>query len=86
MGDENQNVPFLSRIGRATAEMLIVLIRIYQFGLRPLLIGACKFCPTCSEYAALALRRHGVWSGGRLTLRRLLRCHPFGVGGIDPVP
>lgn len=66
---------------------LIVTIRTYQLVLRPLLPGnACRFHPTCSEYAIEALERHGPWRGGRLALRRILRCHPFGRGGIDPVP
>ncbi|MGB9623367.1 MAG: membrane protein insertion efficiency factor YidD [Phycisphaerae bacterium] len=65
---------------------LIVLVRGYQVGLRPLLIGSCKYCPTCSEYFIEAVRRYGPWRGGLLGLRRLARCHPFGPGGIDPVP
>jgi putative membrane protein insertion efficiency factor len=64
----------------------ILLIRTYQTVLRPLLIGSCKFCPSCSDYAIEALRLHGLWRGGLLALRRLLRCHPFSPGGIDPVP
>ena len=54
--------------------------------IRPLLIGSCKFCPTCSEYAIEALRIHGLWRGSWLAIRRICRCHPFGPGGIDPVP
>lgn len=48
--------------------------------------GACRFQPTCSEYAALAIRHHGVLRGGLLTLRRVARCHPFHPAGFDPVP
>lgn len=66
--------------------VLVFGIRAYQFALRPLMIGSCKFCPTCSEYAVEAVRRHGPWRGGGLAVRRLLRCHPWSVGGIDPVP
>jgi len=73
-------------LSRLLVGVLILAIRAYQFGARPLLIGSCKFCPTCSEYAVIALRRHGVWRGGLLAARRLLRCHPFSPGGIDPVP
>jgi hypothetical protein len=65
---------------------VVLAIRTYQTLLRPLLIGACKFCPTCSEYAIEALRVHGPWRGGSLALRRVLRCHPLSPGGIDPVP
>lgn len=48
--------------------------------------GGCRFQPTCSEYAAIAVARHGWVRGGWLALRRLLRCHPFSRGGFDPVP
>lgn len=68
------------------AQLAIRLVWAYQFSIRPLLIGHCKFCPTCSEYMVEALQRHGLWRGGWLGLRRLLRCHPFTRGGIDPVP
>ena len=66
--------------------VLVFIIRGYQAMLRPLLIGSCKFCPTCSEYALEALRVHGLGRGLILSLRRLCRCHPFSPGGIDPVP
>ena len=46
----------------------------------------CKFLPTCSEYAYLAVIRHGAWRGTALALRRIARCHPFSRGGLDPVP
>ena len=62
------------------------MIRVYQVTIRPHLLGSCKFVPTCSEYAIEALLRHGVLRGVWLSLRRILRCHPFGMGGIDPVP
>ncbi len=68
------------------AGVFILLIRAYQLALRPLLVGCCKFHPSCSEYAIQALRMHGLWHGGRLATSRLLRCHPFTPGGIDPVP
>ena len=54
--------------------------------LSPLLGGHCRFVPSCSYYADEALERHGALTGVRLTVRRLLRCHPFHPGGIDPVP
>lgn len=66
--------------------MLIALIRGYQAMVRPLLIGSCKFCPTCSEYAIEALQLHGLWRGSWLAVCRICRCHPFTPGGIDPVP
>ncbi|MDE2126969.1 MAG: membrane protein insertion efficiency factor YidD [Armatimonadetes bacterium] len=61
------------------------LIRIYQSGsrFRP---ASCRFSPTCSEYAAQAIIRYGVWHGVALGFRRILRCNPFSSGGFDPVP
>ncbi|RME41835.1 MAG: membrane protein insertion efficiency factor YidD [Planctomycetota bacterium] len=76
----------MKQLDRAGTWALVFLVRAYQVMLRPLLIGSCKFCPTCSEYAVEALCRHGAIRGMRLALGRLLRCHPFGPGGIDPVP
>lgn len=68
------------------AAALIATIRIYQRTLSPLLGVHCRFEPTCSRYAEEALRTHGAVRGSGLTLRRLLRCHPFGGHGYDPVP
>jgi hypothetical protein len=65
---------------------MILLIRTYQAFVRPFLIGSCKFHPTCSEYAVSALQIHGPFRGGLAAARRLLRCHPFSPGGLDPVP
>ncbi|HLY60458.1 MAG TPA: membrane protein insertion efficiency factor YidD [Terriglobia bacterium] len=62
------------------------LIRFYQVSLSPLLPSACRFYPTCSAYAYEAIEKWGVWQGGGLALRRLLRCRPFGEHGVDPVP
>ena len=64
----------------------IGLIRVYQWLISPLLPRACRFAPSCSEYAAEAIALHGVARGGFLALRRLLRCHPWGGDGFDPVP
>jgi len=72
--------------GGAVRLVIITLIRGYQCCVRPLLIGTCKFHPTCSEYAAEAVRTHGVVRGLRLAVGRIFRCHPFGPGGLDPVP
>ena len=68
------------------ARPLIFAVRMYQAMLGPLFGGHCRFMPTCSEYSVEALRRHGALVGSWLTLRRLVRCHPLGGGGIDPVP
>lgn len=65
---------------------LIWLVRAYQVTLSPLIGGRCRFHPTCSRYAVEALQTHGPLRGSWLTIRRLLRCHPFGGSGYDPVP
>ena len=64
----------------------IFLIRACQATLSPLMGGACRFEPSCSNYGLAALDRYGFFKGGWLTLRRLLRCRPFGPHGYDPVP
>ncbi|MBF0177525.1 MAG: membrane protein insertion efficiency factor YidD [Magnetococcus sp. DMHC-1] len=66
--------------------LLMVLIRGYQLLLSPLLPPRCRFFPSCSTYAYEAVARHGSWRGGALALRRILKCHPFHPGGVDPVP
>lgn len=65
---------------------LVGLIRAYQLVISPALPPACRFTPTCSQYALEAVRRHGALRGSWLALRRLARCHPFNPGGIDAVP
>jgi putative membrane protein insertion efficiency factor len=64
----------------------ILPIRIYQVAISPLLPPSCRYQPTCSAYAAEALELHGVLRGSWLTVKRLLRCHPWGGSGYDPVP
>lgn len=76
----------LSSIQRLPATAVVLLVFAYQGMIRPFLIGTCKYCPTCSDYAIEALRRHGLLRGGWLTANRLRRCHPFAIGGYDPVP
>ncbi|HEX9941478.1 MAG TPA: membrane protein insertion efficiency factor YidD [Thermoanaerobaculia bacterium] len=63
--------------------LLIFLLAAYKRRVSPLLPSACRFTPTCSEYARLALLKHGLWRGSALAAGRLLRCHPFHPGGID---
>ena len=65
---------------------LIQTIRFYQRAVSPLTGPSCRFTPTCSEFAAVAIDRHGALSGGWLAFKRILRCHPFGGQGYDPVP
>ena len=68
------------------ARLLVMVVRGYQIALSPLLPPACRYTPTCSQYAIDALRRHGALKGSWLALRRIGRCHPFRRGGYDPVP
>jgi putative membrane protein insertion efficiency factor len=65
---------------------LQAVVRSYQLLVSPLLPPACRFVPSCSEYAAEAIARHGALRGVGLALHRLARCHPWGGGGFDPVP
>ena len=64
----------------------LVVLRGYKLLVSPLFFGACRFHPTCSTYAAEAVRSHGLLRGCWLAMRRLSRCHPFGGSGFDPVP
>ena len=64
----------------------LVALRAYKLLLSPVFTGACRFHPSCSTYAADALRAHGLVAGTWLSVRRLARCHPFGGSGYDPVP
>jgi putative membrane protein insertion efficiency factor len=66
--------------------LLVGLLVIYQHSFAALFAGSCRHTPSCSGYAREAIERHGVFRGGWLALRRLLRCHPLGTSGFDPVP
>lgn len=66
--------------------LMTVLLRIYKQAVSPWLPASCRYVPTCSEYAAEAVARHGVLHGTALACWRVLRCNPFGKGGFDPVP
>ena len=64
----------------------ILLIKFYQVCISPLKLPSCRFTPTCSQYALEAFRKHGPVKGMILAVRRILRCHPWGGSGYDPVP
>jgi uncharacterized protein len=68
------------------AWVLLAMLRLYQFFLSPFLGGACKFYPSCSNYAVEAIQQHGAGRGFVLAMKRLGRCRPFTKGGYDPVP
>ncbi len=67
-------------------QLFILLVRGYQVAIGPLLPASCRYYPSCSAYMIEALERHGAIRGGLMGVRRILRCHPFHVGGFDPVP
>nr|MBQ0090927.1 membrane protein insertion efficiency factor YidD [Candidatus Enterousia merdequi] len=75
------NLTLLSRIG-------IKMVRFYQYGISPFIGGkcACRFSPTCSEYTKQAIEKYGFFHGSFLGMKRILRCHPHGEYGYDPVP
>lgn len=69
-----------------SVRIALFVIRAYQMVLAPFAGGACRFEPSCSEYAVQAVQKHGAWRGLSLAIRRVGRCHPFGSAGFDPVP
>ena len=66
--------------------VFLFLIDVYRKYISPLKSPCCRYIPTCSEYAMIAIERYGAMRGGWLALKRILRCHPFHEGGYDPVP
>ncbi|MBR0425058.1 MAG: membrane protein insertion efficiency factor YidD [Clostridia bacterium] len=66
--------------------VLLAMLRFYKRSISPLLPPACKYTPTCSEYAMEAIEVHGAFKGTLLAIWRVLRCNPFSRGGYDPVP
>ncbi|MBI0068763.1 MULTISPECIES: membrane protein insertion efficiency factor YidD [Snodgrassella] len=66
--------------------LLLGLIRFYQYAISPLLPPRCRYNPTCSQYAVLALQKYGVMKGSWLAIKRICRCHPWGGCGHDPLP
>jgi len=64
---------------------LVFIIRLYQKYISPLKKPCCRFYPTCSQYALEAVQKYGVFKGSLLSVRRILKCHPFNPGGYDPV-
>ncbi len=73
-------------INRFITRILILLVRLYQIAISPFLGNNCRFYPSCSSYMIEAIQVHGVIKGLYLGTRRILRCHPYSDGGLDPVP
>ena len=76
----------LALLNRAIESVMLALIGFYRRFISPLIGPRCRFTPTCSAYGLEAIQKHGPWKGGWLTVKRLLRCHPFTPCGCDPVP
>lgn len=70
----------------ALAYPIIILVRIYQLLISPILPASCRYQPTCSQYTIESLKKYGIIKGGWLGLKRILSCHPWGGSGYDPVP
>ncbi len=66
-------------------KVFLLLIQFYRLFLSPLKPPSCRYIPTCSEYAMIAVEKYGPWRGGWMAVKRILRCHPFHKGGYDPV-
>ncbi len=71
---------------RPIASFFILFIRFYQVAISPWLPSSCRFTPSCSAYGIEALKKHGFFYGGWLTIKRIVRCNPWGGSGYDPVP
>ena len=77
---------FRDTVRRVLIFIPVLLIRFYQRCISPLTPPSCRFTPTCSQYALEALRKHGLIKGSWLAFKRIIRCHPWGGSGFDPVP
>ncbi len=73
-------------VGLVPTWAVLLLIRAYQLTISHMFPAACRFEPTCSNYGYEAIKRYGVWRGGKLAAARIARCHPLNPGGYDPVP
>ncbi|MBD7918741.1 membrane protein insertion efficiency factor YidD [Cellulomonas sp. Sa3CUA2] len=73
-------------VRHAPTSALLALLWVYQRVISPLTPPTCRFYPSCSQYAVVAVRRHGALRGGWLAVRRVARCHPWNPGGVDDVP
>ena len=73
-------------MNRIFSYIFIGLIRFYQYSISPFLMPSCRYSPSCSQYGLEAIKRHGAFKGGKLTVKRFCSCHPWGGHGYDPVP
>jgi len=75
----------LKSISKIITYPFILLIKIYQWGISPIIGSKCRFTPTCSQYGKEALQKYGIFKGGWMTIKRIARCNPWGGHGYDPV-
>jgi len=76
----------LNNMRKIVKNIIIIFIRLYQTGISPLLQKTCRHTPSCSQYCIDAINKYGIYKGCGLGLKRILRCHPWGSQGYDPVP
>ncbi|MFN7540384.1 MAG: membrane protein insertion efficiency factor YidD [Bacteroidota bacterium] len=76
----------LRALGNIIVLPFIALVKVYQYGISPLMGPKCRYTPTCSQYTVTALQRHGLFKGGWLAIKRISSCRPGGGEGYDPVP
>ena len=76
----------MNKVLKILAVPFIILIKLYQLLISPLFPSSCRYTPTCSNYTLEALKKYGVLKGSWLGIKRILRCHPWGGSGYDPVP
>ena len=81
-----KNLQAMSKLRQIFAWPALKLLRFYKVCISPYLGNHCRYTPTCSQYAYEAISKYGILKGGWLALKRLLRCHPWGGSGYDPVP
>ncbi|NLR91305.1 membrane protein insertion efficiency factor YidD [Flammeovirga agarivorans] len=71
---------------KVLTQFFVILVRGYQLLISPYTPSSCRYTPTCSEYTIQALKKHGLIKGGKLAIKRIKSCHPWGGSGYDPVP
>lgn len=76
----------MKKISKIVAIPFIWLVRFYQAAISPYTPSSCRYSPTCSHYTLEALKKHGIFTGGWLAIKRISSCHPWGGSGYDPVP
>lgn len=76
----------MAKIEQACVLLILAVVYLYRFAVSPFLGNRCRFYPSCSQYAIEALKKHGLYKGIWLSIKRICKCHPWHAGGYDPVP